>query len=147
VIVTGSPISAFADALRTLLRDDATLVALCPTIVDHLSGAQRTTYPYLVLGERQDANDGGAMQRPGGRVSIQLDVWSDAKGPYPAQQILSRVRALCERSATFTVDGFTALERSLHCEFETIFDEPDEDSPDRRLYHGLQRWAVEIHET
>lgn len=143
--VTGSPVTAFADGVRTLLQADATLTALVTGVYGHLSEAARTAYPYVVLGRRSRAGDAGAMQTAGSVVTLQLDVWSDAKGPYPVQQILSRIVVLLERRPV-TVTGFTVIEGSVTCEFEEIDDEPDEDTPGARLYHGVQRWQAEIHD-
>lgn len=147
--VTGSPITAFVDAIRAVLLADATLTALLSSttaVYGHLSEAARTAYPYIVLGRRSRTNDAGAMSAAGSMVSLQLDVWSDAKGPFRAQEILSRVSVLLEREM-LNVTGFTHIVGSLTCELEDVFDEPDEDSPDKRLYHGVQRWTAEIHES
>lgn len=146
MIVTGSPVQAFIDAVRTVLIADPTLDGLVEGVFGHLSEAQRTAYPYVVLGRRHRANDSGAMQVAGGHVTVQLDVWSDHKGPSEAHAICSRVTALLERRMV-TVSGFEMVNGSLTCDFEEVFDEPDEDSPDRRLYHGVMLWGAEIHET
>jgi hypothetical protein len=146
--VSGSPVTAFVDAIRTLLLADATLTGLLssPTaIYGHLSEAERTAYPYVVLGRRSRTNDAGAMSVAGSMMSLQVDVWSDHKGPFEAQSICSRIARLLER-ASLAVTGFDYVTGSLTCEMEEVFDEPDEDSPDRRVYHGVQRWAAELHE-
>lgn len=147
MIVTGSPVTAFADAFKAVLVADAALVALIGTRVYGATpkGAQ-VTYPFLGMGRTSDDGSSGAMQRPGGIVTLHLDGWSSKSGPHEMEQILSRVRALMERRQFFTVPGFHAFDMGLHCEFQEIFDEPDEDSPDRRLWHGVQRWSLEIHE-
>lgn len=154
MIVTGSPITAFVDAFRNVLIGDTealngsvALMGLVTGVYGHVSDRARTDFPYLVIGDRHRANDGGAMQIVGGMVSVQLDGWSAAKGPFEMQSILSRVAWLCERRTGFKVAGFAALDGSLTCEFEEVFDEPDADSPGRRLYHGVQRWTALIHES
>ena len=35
---------------------------------------------------------------------------------------------------------------SLTCEMSEVFDEVDEDKPDDRLYHGVQRWTADVEE-
>lgn len=144
MLVTGSPTQAVVDGLKTALEADATLMALVTGVYGHLP-AGRTTYPYVVLGRRSRQNDSGAMQRPGGTVSVQLDVWSSHKGASEALAILSRIVAVLERQ-DITVTGFALVGGSLTCEFEDVFDEPDEDSPEQVLYHGVQRWTCEVHE-
>lgn len=147
--VSGSPTTAFVDAIRALLLADATLTGLLSSttaVFGHLSEAERTDYPYVVLGRRSRTNDAGAMQTAGSMQALQIDVWSDHKGPAEAQGICSRIAVLLERSPTLTMTGFDYVQGSLTCELEDVFDEPDEDSPDRRLYHGVQRWMAEIHD-
>lgn len=146
MIVTGSPVTAFADAFRTALVADTTLMALITGVYGALPKAAATTLPYLSIGRTSDDGSTGAMQVAGGIVSLQLDGWSDATGPYAMETILSRVKRVMERRPFFRVVGFAVLDGSLHCEMSEIFDEPDEDKPDARLYHGVQRWTCEIHE-
>ena len=112
--VTGSPTQAYIDALRTILRADATLMALVTGVFGHLSEAARTAYPYLVLGRRSRQSDGGAMQIAGGHVSVQLDCWSDHQGASEAHAILSRVAVLLERRS-LTVSGFAVLNVVFAC--------------------------------
>lgn len=135
---------AVVDGVKTLLDADATLNAVVTGIYGYVPAASRATLPYLVIGRRGRANDGGAMQTVGGRVSLQLDVWSDHKGPSQAHTILNRVAWLLERAA-LTVSGYDLVRGSLTCEFEEVFDEPDGDSPERVLVHGVQRWICEVH--
>lgn len=142
--VAGSPIEAFADGVRAILTADATLVALVTGIYGHVSEAARTAYPYLVIGRRSRTNDAGAMQIAGHVVALQIDGWSSAKGPHEMQAILSRVAVLLERRPV-TVTGYELLDGSVTCELEDVFDEPDEDQPGARLYHGVQRWIGEVH--
>jgi hypothetical protein len=142
----GSPVQAFVDALRTALLADATLTALLSTataVYGYVPEAARTAYPYLVLGHRTADRDGGAMQVAGGKVTVQLDGWSSHRGASEMQAILSRVSVVLERQ-TVTVTGFTLIQNSLTCELEGVFEEPDEDAPERRLYHGVQRWTALI---
>lgn len=147
--VSASPVTAFVDAFRAALVADTNgseaVMALATGVYGHVSEAARTAYPYLVIGRRTRDNVGGAMQRAGGQVTLQLDGWSDAKGPYQIQRLLSRVAQLIERRP-LAVAGFDVVEGSLTCELEEVFDEPDVDKPDARLYHGMQRWTCEIHE-
>ena len=145
MIVTGSPLTAFCDAFQAVLAGDAALGALVEGVFGHLRESERTAYPYLVIGRTSRDNSSGAMQVAGGRVTLQLDGWSDANGPHEMERILSRVAALMERRHPFLVAGFEVVVGSLTCELEEVFDEPDDDSPDRRLYHGVQRWACEVH--
>lgn len=150
----GSPVMAFTEAFRAVLVADTpsamttsgttALMGLVTGVYGHPSEATRVAYPYLVLGRRSRNNDSGAAQVSGGHVSLDLDGWSAAKSPYEMQRVLSRVAALMERRQ-LSIDGWVLVEGSLTCEFEDVFDEPDEDMPARRLYHGVQRWVCEIH--
>lgn len=146
--VTGDPIQGVVDAVRTALLADATLTAIVGAagVYGHLPQASRTDPPYLVIGRRHHSGDAGAMQKEGGHVSLQIDGWSAHKGPAEMHTIVSRCYVLLERT-NLTADGFTLVEGSLHREFADVFDEPDEDSPDRVLYHGVQLWTCEIHES
>jgi hypothetical protein len=143
---TGSPTQAFVDAVRLALVADTTLTALVTGIYGHLSEAARTAYPYVVLGRRSRLNDAGALQIAGGHVTLQIDVWSAHKGASEAHAILSRMVRLLERR-DLAINGFELVRGSVTCEFEEVFDEPDADTPDARLYHGVQRWTAEIHES
>jgi len=142
--MNGSPIQAVVDGIKTALDADATLGALVTGIYGYVPASTRATFPYLVLGRRSRANDSGAMQHQGGHVTVQFDVWSDHKGPSETHTILSRVAWLLERAAV-TVSGYEFVQGSLTCEFEEVFDEPDADSPERVLMHGVQRWVCEVH--
>lgn len=143
--VTGSPTQALVDAIRVTLTGDATLMALVTGVFGHLSEAARTAYPYIVLGRRSRNNDGGAMQIAGGLATLQLDVWSDHNGPSQVHAIQSRVSVLLERRS-LSLTGFSLRPGSLTCELEEVFDEDDPDSPDRLLYHGVQRWTGDVEE-
>jgi hypothetical protein len=143
---TGSPVLAFVDGVKAALDADATLTALVTGIYGYVPEAARTAFPYLVLGQRSRTTDAGAMQKAGSRVSLQIDGWSDHKGASEMHAILSRVAAVLERTDV-TVTGFTLVSHSLTCEMEDVIEEPDEDAPERRLYHGVQRWVAEIHES
>lgn len=144
--VTADPTVAFVDAFKTVLSADTGLTTLVTGIYGHLSEAARIAYPYVVLGQRTRLNDAGAMQIAGSQLALQVDVWSDDKGPFAASRILSRIYVLLERRP-LVVPGFLCLPGSLTCELSEIFDEPDEDKPGSRLYHGVQRWVAEIHES
>lgn len=145
-VVTGSPTQAFVDALRAALTSDVTLMALITGVYGHVSEADRTAYPYLVLGDRHlDEGQARSMAMSGGRTSVQLDGWSAHKGGSEMHAILSRARIVLERR-TLTVLGFSMMAGSLTCEFEDILDEPDADNPKKTLYHGIQQWVAEIDE-
>ena len=154
VTVTGAPTQAVVTGIRTVLAADATLIALVTGIYGHVSEASRTIYPYIVLGRRSRTTESGAMHTPGSTVTVQIDVWhgrndtatSNVLGPGPVHTILSRIAVLLTH-VDVTVTGYTLISGSLICELEEVFDEPDPDSPDRRLYHGVQRWQAEVHET
>jgi hypothetical protein len=142
---TGSPVQAVVDAIRTILVGDATLMALVTGVYGHLSEAARVAYPYVVLGRRTRDDEGGAFGAAGGAVVLQIDVWSDGKGPSQTHSILSQIAALLQYRLSLVITPWTYVDASLTCELEEVFDEPDDDSPGRRLYHGLQRWACEVH--
>jgi hypothetical protein len=144
--MAGDPTQAVVDAVRTTLTGDATLMALIEGVFGHVTEAARVAYPYLVLGRRHHAQDAGAMQKDGGHVSLQIDGWSDHKGPAEMHSIHDRVYALLQRQ-NVTVTGYTLVQGSLMREFGDVDDEPDDDSPDRRLYHGVQLWTCEVHES
>lgn len=143
--VTAEPTQAFVDAFSARLKADAALMALIHGVFAHLSEADGVDYPYLVLGRRTMDRHAGAMGLPGANVSLQLDGWSDAKGPYQMHRIMSRVSVLHERKL-LAVPCFDVLEGSVTCEYSDVSDEPDTDIPTAALYHGVQRWAAEIHE-
>ena len=142
----GSPIEAFVDGVRAILVADATLTALVTGVYGHLSEAARVAYPYVVLGRRTRQNDAGTMQIGGGHVTLQVDIWSAKKGSHEAEVIGSRIVQVLER-APVRASGYTVVAGSLSCELDEVFDEPDEDKPGARLYHGVQRWTAEIHES
>ncbi len=144
--VSAEPIVAFVDAFKGVLSADATLSALVTGVYGHLSEAARVSYPYLVLGHRSADGNAGAMGIAGDVVTLQLDGWSDAKGPYQMEAIGSRVYVLMERRRGFRVPGFVPLDGSLHREMGEYFDEPDDSKPGSKLYRMVQRWTVEIHE-
>lgn len=143
--VTAEPTQAFADAVAARFDADATLLALVTGVFGKLSEAARVPYPYVVLGRRNMNRDAGAMGLAGANVTLQIDVWSDYDGPYETQRILSRLSQLLERQM-LAVAGFSMVGGSLTCELSEVDDEPDEDKPGARLYHGIQRWTAEIHE-
>lgn len=150
--VSADPTVAFVDAFKAPIAADAVLLAGATNVralvgvYGHLSEAARVSYPYLVLGQRTVSGDAGTMQRAGHFVTLQLDGWSDAKGPFEIQSIGSRVFALMERRQGFSVPGFDVVAGSLHRELAEIYDEPDEDKPGSSLYRMVQRWTVELHE-
>jgi len=144
--VATDPLIGFVDAVRAALTADTTLSALVTGVYGHVSEAARVAYPYLVLGRRSDAGDAGAMGVSGHRVTLQIDGWSDAKGPYAIEAIGARVFAVLERRP-IQVGGFEVVSGSLHREMSEVFDEPDEDKPGARLYRLVQMWSCEIHGT
>lgn len=144
MLVTGSPVQAVVDGVKAALTADTTLMARVTGVYGHLPSG-RTAYPYVVLGRRSRQNDSGAMQTVGGHVSVQIDVWSAHLGASETHSILSDIARVLERRA-IAVSGYSLVGGSLTCELEDVFDEPDEDSPERRLYHGVQRWTCEVHE-
>lgn len=145
-IVTGEPTQAVLDAVGARLKADTALTALVGgRVYGHVTEAARATLPYLVLGRTSLNRDSGAMQLPGARVTLTIDGWSDYKGPYEMNRILSCVSALFERQP-IRVAGFAVVDGSMTCELSTVFDEPDDDAPQKRLYHGVQRWVLDVHE-
>ena len=145
----GDPTLAFVDAIMARLKGDATLTApttgLVKGVFAHLSEAARTAYPYVVLGRRHQSEDGGAMTVGGGEVSLQIDTWSNYKGPYQVHQIHDRIYVLLQRQS-LVVSGYHLLAGSVTREFADVFDEPDPDMPSAVLYHGVQRWVGEVHQ-
>jgi hypothetical protein len=146
--VSADPTVAFVDAIKTRLESDATLDALITGVYGHVSEAARTNYPYVVLGRRRvptDDIDQGVMGVNCVVVELQIDVWSDAEGPFTVTNICSRLYALLERYA-LSVTGFDVVSGSLSRHFQDVFNEPDEDNPEQKLYHGVQRWRCELHQ-
>jgi len=143
--VTADPTVAFVDAVKARLEADTPLAALVTGVYGHVSEAARVAYPYLVLGRRTSDSSSGAMGIAGGRVTLQIDGWSAAKGPNQISAIGSRVYAVLYRH-TLAVTGFALVQGSLDREMQEVFDEPDEDKPGNRLYRLVQRWSAEIHE-
>lgn len=150
--VSAEPVIAFVDAFKAPLAADALLLAGATNVrplvgvYGHVSEAARVSYPYVVLGQRTLDGNAGAMQRAGNIVTLQLDGWSDAKGPFEIQAIGSRIFAVMERRCGFSVPGFDVIDGSLHREFGDYYDEPDDDKPGSKLYRMVQRWTVELHE-
>lgn len=150
---TGSPTQAVAAAIRSTLTGDATLMALVTGVFGHLSETERSAYPFVVVGRRSATDDAGAMQVAGSMVTVQVDVFhgnnptatSNTLGPATVHQVLSRIYVLLQRRDV-TVSGFDLLVGSMTREYEDVADEPDEDAPDQRIYHGIQRWTCEVHD-
>jgi hypothetical protein len=146
--VTASPAQAFVNAFKARAEADAPLMAMITGIYGRLPEATRTPYPYLVFGQETregNAIDAGALGLAGARVTVQLDGWSDYKGKSQIRSIFSRVLVLFERKP-LAVAGFGLMENSVTCEFETIDDEADLDSPELKLEHGIQRWTCVLDE-
>mgnify|MGYP001588809245 FL=1 len=104
--VSAEPTQAFVDAiaLRLTADNDAkhpqslrSLLGGTMKVYAHLSEIARVAYPYVVLGRRGLDRHAGAMSLPGANVTLQLDGWSNYKGPYEMARILSRVSVLLER--------------------------------------------------
>lgn len=145
--VTTEPTQAFVDAVQTRLAADSGLTAIIGTrLYAALPKSARVTLPYLVLGRRSVLRDAGPMATPAGLVSLTIEGWSSARGPDEMARMLSRVSAVLERE-TLSVDGHDMVDGSLTCEMSEVMDEPDQDMPDRVLFHGVQRWSAEIHQT
>lgn len=151
--VSAEPMEAVADAMRTRLAADVTLMTTPPSGVTALSGvygrmpeSSRTAYPFVVVGDRSLRGDGFAMQRHGGEVSVQLDVFSAAKGSHETHAILSRISTLLSRYPLRVV-GFTPMDGSLRRELSDVTYEPDADAPERALYHGVQRWEIDVEDS
>jgi hypothetical protein len=145
--VSAEPTIAVVDAIKAVLDGDATLRAMVTGIYGHVSETAAKAYPYLVLGRRTTDGDAGAMQSAGTIVTVQIDGWSSAKGPYEIEAIGSRVFRLLERRAGFEVPGFAVVAQSLHRESGFYDVEFDETMPQRSLYRLMQMWTVEIHES
>lgn len=141
----GSPVQGFVDAIKAALEADTALMAVVTAVTGHVSETDRAVYPYLVIG-RRSKSDGGAMTVAGNRLTVQLDWWSDHRGPSEAQTIGGHVARILER-APLRIAGYDVIAGSMTCELEEVFDEPDADMPGQKLYHGVQRWTAEVHET
>lgn len=146
MIVTGSPVQAVVDAMKARLESDSTLVALCTGgIYGALPRAARTTCPYVSIGRTSLDDNAFAMQREGGQVNVQIDGWSATNGPLQMRTILGRIRSLLQR-APLRASGYAVISGSVTCELEEVFDEDDPDMPERKLYHGVQRWTADVEE-
>lgn len=145
--VSAEPVTAFVDAFTAALVTDAAYAALVTGTYGHVTEAAAATFPYVVIGTRSVNGDAGAMQVAGSRVSLQLDGWSDTKGPYTVQLIGSRIAAVMERRRGFSVPGFAVVDGSLHREMSEYLSEFDAERPQHSLYRLVQRWTVEIHES
>lgn len=144
-IVSGSPVQPFVDAVKAALEADTELMAILTAVTGHVSEAEPLPYPYLVLGRRNRGEDTGAFGIAGSMVSLELNWWSNHRGPFQAQTIGSHVSRILLRRRLL-IPGYDLVDGSVTCEFEEVFDEPDEDMPSQKLYHGVQRWQAEIHE-
>lgn len=145
-LVTGSPSQGFVDAVKAALVADTTLAALVTGVYGHIAEGASIAMPYVVLGRRGRNGDAGAMQVAGSAMSLQIDVFSDHEGASETHAICGHVSRVLERR-NLSVSGFSLIAGSLTLDFEDVFDEPDEDTPTRRIYHGVQRWVCEIHES
>jgi hypothetical protein len=153
VPVTGSPEAALASVLWSIAASDGPLIALvgADQVVTALRLDQRTPFPCVVVGRREFASNygtdryGGAMQVEGGRASIWIDVWSAINSPVETQTVLSRLRVLFQR-VNLVVPGFVLIDGSLTCQDELCFQDDDPDDPQRRLFHGVQRWTALLEE-
>ena len=143
----GSPVSPFSDAMLATLKGDATLMGMVHGVYTALPESTTTAMPYVIL-TRAGTNAGGAgaMGLEGGRVWMNVDVWSEKNSPYETEQILSRIRYLLQRG-TLTVTGFSMINHSLACDEEHVMPDYDPDMPSRSLFHGVQFWVCLIEET
>ena len=145
-LATGTAIEAFVDALIAYLRADATLVALVTGIYGHVPEAARTAFPYVRLSSPSfDQQDFGGMGVGGGRLTLEVDAWSNAKGPHAIRVIMARIKVLLMR-ADLVVVGHHMAGGSLVTTDDRDFDEPDPDMPEQRLYRGHQTWEALIEE-
>lgn len=143
--VVAEPRAAFRQAFGARLRADARLMSVITGVFGQLSEAARVDLPYLVFGPQRLDRSAGAMGLAGANVTLELDGWSAYKGPAQMEDILSRVSALMEREP-LPIVGFEMVVGSLTCELSELYDEPDEDMPDGRLWRGHQRWMAEVHD-
>jgi hypothetical protein len=137
------PTVAFVDGVKVALLANAVLVGLVTGIYGHLSEAARVAYPYIVLGRRTTHGDGESFGITGGRLSLQIDIFSAAKGPYQVSAIGAEVHRALDRQP-ITVPGFVVIAGSLTREFQEVFDEPDADKPEAILYHAVQQWSAQL---
>lgn len=144
--VTGSPLGPFALAVFNALKNDASLAALATGGVHaQLPSGVETPCPYVVIGRRTMAPEGGTVVTDGNRVSVWLDVWSDYAGPGQAQQILSRIRAVLHRAA-LEVPGYRVTKFSITCREEHCFRDTDPELEGKSFYHGVQEWTSLLEE-
>ena len=146
LVATGNAIEALVDAVKTHLDGDAELGALVTGVYGFVPAASRQTHPYVRIGSQAILQDDfGAMQTAGGRVVFTLDSWSAAKGPHTMRTVLARLLVLLER-VDLTLAFHVLAGGSLHCTLSGVDEEPDEDMPDRVLYHGRQEWEALVEE-
>ncbi len=144
-VATGTAIEALVDAVKSALSNDVTLSGLVTGVYGYVPEGSRRTFPYLKIGDQAMYDDFGAMQVFGGRVTFPLDGWSEVHGPHEMRTILARVLVVLER-ADLTVANHVLVGGSLHCTEQDVIEEPDEDMPDRRLYHGHMEWEALVEE-
>src|SRR5262245_37957265 len=144
-VATGSPVQPFVDAVKAALVRDAALMAIVTAVTGHVSETTELAFPYIVLGRRTRGSDTGAFGIAGAVVTLELDWWSAHRGPFEAQTIGGHLLRILLHQPLI-ISGFDLVQGSVTCEFEEVFEEPDNDMPGQKLYHGVQRWTAEIHE-
>lgn len=139
--VTGSPLGPFALAVFEALKNDATLATLATGGVHaQLPTATKTALPYVVIGRRTMAPEGGTVATDGQLAAVWLDVFSGALGPSEAQRILARIRVLLHR-ADLSVAGYVVTKFSVVCRQEMVFPDPDPALDASNIWHGVQEWT------
>lgn len=140
--VTGSPLGPFALAVFNALKNDATLATLATGGVHaQMPTATEVALPYVVIGRRTMAPEGGTVATDGQRASVWLDVFSGYTGPSEANRILARIRVLLHRAA-LDVPGYLVTKFSMTCSQELVFPDPDPALDAGNVWHGVQEWSA-----
>lgn len=137
VVVTGSPLGPFADAVLQRLLDTPAVTALVGTRIKAATKeGTRTPAPYITA-ERRNLNPGSvAMGCDGGEGEVWLDIWSEKNGTHEVHQVLSAIRAALPRDLVLEMPGYRMFGGSLHLDEESVFADFDKDMPQRSLMHG-----------
>lgn len=144
--VTGSPLGPFALAVFNALKNDSTLSALATGGVHaEMPTTTEVTMPYVVIGRRTLAPEGGTVATDGQRAAVWLDVFSTYPGPSEANRILARIRVLLHRAA-LDVSGFVVTKFSMTCRQELVFPDPDPALDAGNVWHGVQEWTALLEE-
>ena len=122
-------------ALYTALTGNATYMALVTGLYDG-EAPQGTAYPYTVIGEWTEVDE-GQMSSNGWGLTVTLHDWSTYAGRKECQQIREARDAVLHRQR-LTVPGFAPV--YIYREFAEVFVErPDADQPIR---HGVTRYRA-----